>query len=182
MSVFAAFDTTLEKTNLWLRDVMTELDWDDRHRAYLALRGVLHALRDRLQPDEAVHLGAQLPMLIRGFYYEGWRPSATPKRERHREQFLDHVREAFPRRVDIDSERVTRAVFAVLARRISKGEMEDVQGMMPEEVRDLWTEGTPEGATDAPEHVQHSHEDAGHDGSEHGHPHEHAGHEHHHAH
>ena len=42
------------------------------HKAYLALRTVLHALRDRLTLEEAVQLGAQLPMLVRGFYYEGW--------------------------------------------------------------------------------------------------------------
>lgn len=82
------FDTTLEKTNIWLRDVMAELGSKDRHEAYLALRGVLHALRDRLQVEEAVQLGAQLPVLIRGFYYDGWRPSATPKKERHLGQFL----------------------------------------------------------------------------------------------
>lgn len=132
------FDTTLEKTNIWLRDVMAELGSEDRHEAYLALRGVLHALRDRLQVEEAVQLGAQLPVLIRGFYYDGWRPSATPKKERHLGQFLEHVRDAFPRDAEIDSERVTRAVFAILARRVSEGEIEDVRGMMPEEVRQLW--------------------------------------------
>ncbi len=140
MSDLSLFDMTLEKTNLWIREVMRELGWKDRHRAYLALRGVLHALRDRLQADEAVHLGAQLPMLVRGFYYEGWRPSETPKKERHREQFLEHVREAFPRDEEIDSERVARAVFAVLARRVTEGEIGDVKGMMPEEVRELWPE------------------------------------------
>lgn len=146
MSELSVFDTTLEKTNLWIRDVMIELGWEDRHQAYLALRGVLHALRDRLQSDEAVQLGAQLPMLVRGFYYEGWRPSVTPKKERHLGQFLEHVAEAFPRGMEVDGERVTRAVFAVLARRISEGEIEDVRGMMPEEVRELWPEAIPAAA------------------------------------
>lgn len=143
MSELSVFDTTLEKTNLWIRDVMAELRWEDRHRAYLALRGVLHALRDRLQADEAVQLGAQLPMLVRGFYYEGWKPSVTPRKERHIGQFLEHIVEDFPRGMDIDSEQVARGVFAVLARRISEGEIEDVRGMMPEEVRQLWPEPVP---------------------------------------
>ncbi|HEY7713558.1 MAG TPA: DUF2267 domain-containing protein, partial [Candidatus Binatia bacterium] len=60
------FEGTLQKTQIWLNDIMTELDWHDQpHKAYLALRTVLHALRDRLTVEEAVQLGAQLPMLVR---------------------------------------------------------------------------------------------------------------------
>lgn len=70
------FDRTLQKTNLWLGDVMAELDTEDRHQAYSALRATLHALRDRLTVDEAAQLAAQLPLLVRGIYYENWRPAA----------------------------------------------------------------------------------------------------------
>ncbi len=59
----------------------------DRHAAYRVLRAVLHALRDRLTVAETVDLGAQLPMLIRGLYYEGWTPNDKPLRERTREKF-----------------------------------------------------------------------------------------------
>lgn len=69
------FDTTLQRTHTWLKDLMLVLGWQDRHKAYRALRATLHALRDRLTVEETAHLGAQLPMLIRGFYYEGWDPS-----------------------------------------------------------------------------------------------------------
>ena len=69
------FDRTLHKTNLWLNDVMQELGADNRHQAYRALRATLHALGDRLTIDEVADVGAQLPMLIRGFYYVGWDPS-----------------------------------------------------------------------------------------------------------
>jgi uncharacterized protein (DUF2267 family) len=64
------FETTLHKTNGWRKELLEELDWQDRHAAYLALRATLHALRDRLTVEEVAELGAQLPMLIRGFYYE----------------------------------------------------------------------------------------------------------------
>lgn len=76
------FDRTLQATNIWLDEVMQEADWADRHKAYSALRVVLHALRDRLPVDEASHLSAQLPMLLRGVFFEGWHPAGTPVRLR----------------------------------------------------------------------------------------------------
>jgi uncharacterized protein (DUF2267 family) len=131
-----AFETTLQKTASWLKEVMHELGTEDRHRAYSALRAVLHALRDRLTVEEVAQLGAQLPMLIRGFYYEGWDPSGKPLKERHREEFLAHVSSAL--RDEPDPERVARAVFAVVARRVSEGEIEDVKQMLPRELREFW--------------------------------------------
>jgi uncharacterized protein (DUF2267 family) len=133
------FDTTVQKTHAWLHDVMDELDWEHQpHKAYLALRTVLHALRDRLTVEEAVQLGAQLPMLIRGFYYEGWKLTGKPVKERHKEEFLDHVKKAFKDDMTVDPERVARAVFKVLAKRTSKGEIEDVKHLLPAALQKLW--------------------------------------------
>ena len=129
---------TLQKTHLWLKDLMEELRWDDQHRAYLALRATLHALRDRLTVDEATHLGAQLPMLIRGFYYEGWSPAGKPVKERRKEEFCAHVKEYFKKEEDIDAEQIVRGVFKVLAKRVTEGEIEDVKHILPPELRELW--------------------------------------------
>jgi hypothetical protein len=57
----SVFDTTLQKTNHWLKELMRLLDWHDRQKAYLALRSTLHALRDRLTVEETAQLAAQLP-------------------------------------------------------------------------------------------------------------------------
>jgi len=62
-----AFDSTLQTTHRWLQELELAASLD----------------------NEAVHLGAELPMLIRGFYYEGWKPSSTPKKQRSLEAFLE---------------------------------------------------------------------------------------------
>src|SRR3954467_8281361 len=84
-------DATVHKTNQWLRELMELLPTDDKHKAYLAMRAVLHTLRDRLTVAEVAGLGAQLPMLVRGLYYEGWNPSNKPLKERHRQDFLGRI-------------------------------------------------------------------------------------------
>lgn len=132
------FDTTVQETNEWLRAINEAMGWGDRQLAYLALRGTLHAVRDHLTVDEGAHLAAQLPLLVRGIYYEGWDPSRVPVRERHREQFLGRVAEAFERVQPVDPEAAARAVLRVLAARISAGEADDVRRMLPGEVQALW--------------------------------------------
>ena len=131
------FDRTIHKTNIWLKELMGMLDCEERHEAYLALRATLHALRDRLTIEETAQFAAQLPMLIRGFYYEGWDPTGKPLKERHRDEFLKRIKEEL-RAYEIDAEETVRAVFMVLANRISKGEIEDVEHVLPKEIRDLW--------------------------------------------
>ncbi len=134
----AVFDSTLHETNHWLNELLTPLGTDDRHRAYFALRTVLHALRDRLPPELAVHLGAQLPMLVRGLYYEDWRMARTPTRERHKEEFLATIRQAFHQDNRLDPEVAAEAVFGLLAQAIDHGEIRKVVSALPRELRTLW--------------------------------------------
>ncbi len=134
-----AFDATLQKTHLWLNEIMTELACEgDRKAAYVALRSVLHALRDHLSIEEATHLGAQLPMLIRGIYYEGWTLTGKPVKERQKAEFLAHIRHAFNDSETINVENVARAVFRVLASHVTAGEIADVKHMLPAALRSLW--------------------------------------------
>src|SRR6516164_9480388 len=84
------FDKTLQTTHIWLDGIMAKLG-PDRQVAWHVLGAVLHALRDRLQIGLAVHLGAQLPLLVRGLYYDQWHPSEQTLKQRSAEQFLDHI-------------------------------------------------------------------------------------------
>ena len=137
------FDTTLQKTNIWLKNLMEILECPERRQAYQALRAVLHALRDRLTVEETAQFGAQLPMLIRGFYYEGWDPTGKPVKERHRDEFLARIGQELPN-WEIEPELVARAVFLVIANRISEGEIEDVEHVLPREIRELWPSTMPQ--------------------------------------
>jgi uncharacterized protein (DUF2267 family) len=132
------FEATLQKTDRWLSRLMQLLPTDDRHVAYLALRATLHALRDRITVEEVAQLGAQLPMLIRGFYYEGWDPTSKPLKIRHREQFLQRITSELAYADEKEPEDVVRAVFTLLVQRISDGEIEDVKQVLPADIRDLW--------------------------------------------
>ena len=133
-----AFDSTLQTTHRWLQELELAASLDNEAEAYSVLRVVLHALRDRLPADEAVHLGAQLPMLIRGFYYEGWKPSTTPKKQRSLEAFLEGMQPLPTLKGEISAEQALRSVFLMLDHRISEGEIANVRQAMPEEVRKLW--------------------------------------------
>jgi uncharacterized protein (DUF2267 family) len=138
-SAYELFDEAIQKTQVWLNEIGRELAWESGAGALLALRATLHALRDRLPAGEAAQLGAQLPLLIRGLYYEGWRPAAEPWKERHREGFLARVgHELRGYAHQKEPEAVVRAVFRVLSQRVSEGEIDDVEKLLPSEVRALW--------------------------------------------
>jgi len=122
---------------------MDELGWVERQRAYHALREVLHALRDRLSVGEAVALAAQLPLLVRGVYYEGWHPAGKPVKH-HRDAFLAHLCDALRGLGPGGAEAVTRAVFRVLGRHVSHGGTEHVRRTLPADFRALWA-SRPEG-------------------------------------
>ncbi len=138
----APFDSTIQTTNVLLHEVMNDMGWGDRNRAYHALRAVLHALRDRLPVDVVAALGAQLPMLVRGFYYEGWHPHGKPLKERKQLEVLAHVADAFQHDPDLDAEQVTRCIFKLLRAHLTAGIIDEVKRVLPEEIRSLWIPDT----------------------------------------
>jgi uncharacterized protein (DUF2267 family) len=132
------FDRTLQVTNVWLDDVMQELGWSSRAKGYHALRAVLHALRDRLPVNDAAHLSAQLPLLVRGIFFDGWHPAKTPVKERTRDQFLVHVTEGFLFDPEADSRTIAAAVLKVLSKHVTGGEVDKIKHVLPEPIRELW--------------------------------------------
>lgn len=131
------FDKALSKTREWLKDVEKELGYSNPNEAYRALRAVLHAIRDRLPVEECAEFAAQMPTMIMGMYYSGWRPVNKPEKIRDIEEFLDRVAEALP--PGVEPMRVTNGIIRVLERHISAGELKDVRRNFPEHLRGIWT-------------------------------------------
>jgi uncharacterized protein (DUF2267 family) len=130
-------DKSIQTTNIWLDEIMERVV-PDRHAAWHLLGAVLRVLRDRLPIDETAHLGAQLPLVIRGLYYDQWHPAGTPTRERHQEEFLARVAAGIADIRPIDPKDGTKAVFAVIARHVSPGEVRKICASLPLEIRALW--------------------------------------------
>jgi uncharacterized protein (DUF2267 family) len=122
----------------WVNLLCEDLDWDDQGRAYMLLRETLHAVRDYLTVDEAVDLSAQLPVLIRGIYFDGWVPARCPAHPRSKEDFLERIAAPFGDTPLEDSERAASTVFDLLRRKISEGEFEQVANAMRKPLRELW--------------------------------------------
>jgi uncharacterized protein (DUF2267 family) len=131
------FDQTLQNTNIWLKEIMEDLG-PDRQRADHALRAVLHSVRDRLTVEEAAHLSAQLPLLIRGIYFEGWHPAGKPNKDRSIDEFLAHVRERLGGIEPINAETAARSVFRVLQQNVTEREIAHVRDMMGKALQPLW--------------------------------------------
>tara|TARA_R110002049_G_scaffold4601_4_gene31870 strand:+ start:105428 stop:105841 length:414 start_codon:yes stop_codon:yes gene_type:complete len=135
--VVAALNRTNEKTQVWLKELAHELDWDEPDMVFQALRGVLQTLRDRLPLDESAQLAGQLPMLIRGCYYENWSPKKDTEHW-NAEAFAARVALTFPGNLTVDPYAITRAVFRVVDKHVSPGEVKDVKACLPETLREMW--------------------------------------------
>ncbi|TWU46681.1 DUF2267 domain-containing protein [Rubripirellula reticaptiva] len=135
----AAFASTVQKTKQWVNELMQELQWDDAQKTYHGLRAVLHALRDRLTIHETADFAAQLPMLIRGMFYEGWQPDFVPVKDRTKEAFLAHVSKAFSADQNVNVEELTIAVLKIVASHVSEGEMNDIEAIIPKPLGELFS-------------------------------------------
>ena len=130
------FDATIQKTINLLNDICDEFEWTEGQRvqAYRALRSVLHAIRDRLVVTECANFAAQLPMLVRGFYYEGWKPEGVPKKI-HRQEFLEEIQNDFRLSIDGGTERLVEGVLRAMSRHIEPSIIAHLKAELP---KDLW--------------------------------------------
>ena len=132
------FDKTIQTTNSWLNEI-TEVLGPDRQLAWKILSTVLHKLRDRLPVDVAAHLGAQLPLLVRGVYYDQFQPAKQPSSCRDLDEFVAEVQEWLTDVRPVNAKDAVDAVFAILSRHVPEGQLVIVRNSLPGSIRDRWT-------------------------------------------
>ncbi len=128
-------ETTTQKTYEWIALIAEAMHMEKRD-AWKSLRAVLQTLRERLPVDVAVHFGAQLPMLVRGLYYEGWEPSKVPIKM-SREEFLVEVQAKIVADRVIDPVETVRNVLTVIASHTGNGELEKIMLALPKDMQSL---------------------------------------------
>jgi uncharacterized protein (DUF2267 family) len=134
------FDKTLQTTNIWLDEIM-EVVGPDRQVAWHTLGAVLRTLRDRIPIGLSAHLGSQLPLLVRGLYYDQWEPEKQIDKSRALDEFLELVSEQLKNIRPVNVQEGTRAVCNVLSRHLDRGQTVKVRDALPEEIRSkLWPE------------------------------------------
>jgi len=139
------FDRSIHATNAWLKGISREIGAAeeigaaDRKLAWRVLGVVLRALRDRLPVDDAAHLAAQLPLLIRGAFCEQYRPAVQPTSMRSRAEFIARVADGLEGGGrPINPERAIKAVFSTVQRHVAEAETAKVRHALPEDIRMLW--------------------------------------------
>jgi uncharacterized protein (DUF2267 family) len=118
----------------------------DVKHASRVTRAVLHTLRDRISIEESMHVIANLPMILKGVYVDGWKINRKNNRIETLDQFLDQVREhtsGDPGR-DFGGQQKARntvkAVLHVLRKYIDDGELRHIQQQLPPGVAILFDE------------------------------------------
>ena len=131
------FDRTLQTTAIWLDEVADRIG-TDRRQAWELLSAVLHALRDRLPVDLAAHLGAQLPLLVRGAYYDRFEPARPAAPCDTPDEFTAAVAAGLGDMPPADAETGIAAVFALLDRHLTEGQLAKIRGALPRGLRMAW--------------------------------------------
>ncbi|WP_082176534.1 DUF2267 domain-containing protein [Pseudaestuariivita atlantica] len=131
-------DTAAHTTYEWLNELSERLDWSSKRSALRLLRATLHQIREHLLVDEMAQFSAQLPLLIKGMFIEGWVPNRTPSRARSADAFVRAIESELGKTDDYRGPEDIKYVFLLLNAHISRGEIEDVRASLPRGVRALW--------------------------------------------
>jgi uncharacterized protein (DUF2267 family) len=128
---------TLQTSSRYLKLMMESGVFKNNNEAFVVLRASMKALRDRIEPHEAAHLGSQLPALLRGYYFEGWNPGSAQSRSRKIGDFLQEVKNYLRGHDDIFLRQAVPIALTVVLDMIDQGEAVQILHNIPKEIREL---------------------------------------------
>jgi uncharacterized protein (DUF2267 family) len=139
------FESYSQKATEFVREIATELgNPEDTEHAGRVIQAVFHSIRDIITPEESLHLISQLPMYIKAVYVDKWKISAQQGNIRSLEEYLTDLREKAGRTAERDfgndetAMQKVEAIFNVLKRHVSEGEIEDIKAQLPQPLAELW--------------------------------------------
>lgn len=132
------FKHTITHTHEWLSDFKEYTGIEDPNDAFALLRAFLITVRNRLPAGEAMDLGAQLPALLRGFYFEGWSPYRETTKERTVTKFIESVRRNLKGHDHISLDDTLNGAFQFIFDKVSAGEVQDIKKDLPKKLEVLW--------------------------------------------
>ena len=138
------FEKFCNEAQSWVREIAENMRTPERTDwALNVLRAVLHTLRDRTMVQEVFHLSAQLPVLVRGIYFEGYDPRDKPLKM-NADEFMNTVGKRMGPGTEVPPGEAIRAVMSVLYDKVSRGELDDIRGSMPKDIKRMWDQLMPE--------------------------------------
>lgn len=135
----------VEEANVFFKKVAAELgNPEDTAHAARVTTAFFHALRERITPEQSMHIISQLPMILKGIYVDGWKMTREPNDSKTMREFLDEVREHSLRSAgrDFGNDQQARenlsAVLRVLKNYVSEGEMNDIRAQLPQPLAEMF--------------------------------------------
>jgi len=132
-------DKANQSVHIWLNDIADHIG-PDKHCAYRTLHAVLRVIRDRLSVEQAVQLSSQLPLFIKGMYFDQWHLVGKPEKFRTVEELCARISAEMNGARKVKPKLAAMAVMKAMSSHISHGEITKIKGSMPAHIRALWDE------------------------------------------
>jgi uncharacterized protein (DUF2267 family) len=131
-------ESTVRTSREWVSEYAAKLGQSHPATAFRCLRVALHAIRDRLPIEAAASLATELPMLLRGAFYEDWRPGSSPDTPRTADELYQEVLRELESDTTTPPHDVMRAAFSLLEDRVDWDEIAKVRRILPQPIRAMW--------------------------------------------
>ena len=136
------FDKYAQKGNQFLNELTEELGVN-KEKAGKVLRAFFKALRNHLTLAENFQLLSQLPMALKGIYVDAWMPTHQQEVSRKKNDFIfEFLQNQNSKTLGSvsevrESEKIIIAIFKTLKKYISQGEFEDMEAVLPRQLKEL---------------------------------------------